>query len=124
MNLEFKTREKTSSIILGLASLIGFQIFYFTLVINPQKISDPSIFWLSFFAWGSLGFVMFLRNVEGKRKAQDAFLVFAAVLTISLVLTSFNGALASTTFSFPGFSLGIALNGLIILGRRALHSAE
>lgn len=126
-NLKFETKESTLAIIGAIATLFGFQIFYFTLVIPFDRITHGSasfslFFWSSFFMWGVLGFVMYLRKTKKDiRRAQDASLVFAVLLSATMALATTDSYLLPIPYSFPGFPAGIAVNGSILLIKRVFH---
>ncbi|MCL4519107.1 MAG: hypothetical protein M1587_07915 [Thaumarchaeota archaeon] len=125
MKFTLKTKESTVSILGGIAGLVGFNLFYFTLALPPTEIAQPIIFWTSFCAWGLLGLVLSLRVGNDRRKMQDAFLIFAIIMIVMLGLAAIDASnFASMVLSFPGFPAGIAVWSALILLKRAFSKID
>lgn len=127
LKIKFETKESSWAILAAIVGFLGFQLFYFTLVIPFEKIAHASpsfalLFWVSFVVWGLLGFLGYLRKTKREiRSAQDAFLVFGLALFATIALAGLDSFLSPIPLSFPGFAVGIAANGSIVLIKRGFH---
>lgn len=118
MRFSLRTKSSISGMIAGLAGVLGFQIFYFFLVIPPSKIAILNLFWTSFVMWGVFGFLMFLRSIADNRKLRQGFLLFGLVLLALLVVAPYQNLFYIPAFAFPGYYAGIGLWILATLIRR------
>ena len=119
MNRRFKDAESTRTLIVSIVGLLGFNLFYFGLALPPSQITDSSLFWVSYLAWGALGFGMLSRDVKndpkGSRRAKGAAAIFAIILASLLTLAAVGTIPGQVPLAFVGFFTGIAAWGMVVL---------
>jgi len=118
MKVDWDAEESTPSILIGFAALLGFELFFFTLVVPIGSVMSSRGFWASFSVWAALGLGLLMRNVKGRRKARQAMLAFAILLFVALLL----GAISKSNLlweGFAGFYAGIGIYAIIVLISRA-----
>jgi hypothetical protein len=119
VNHRFKDAESSRTLIVSIVGLLAFNLFYFGLALPLSQISDSSLFWASYLAWGALGFGMLSRDAKndpkGNRRAKSAAAIFAAILASLLALAAVGTIPGQVPLAFVGFFAGIAVWGAVVL---------